>query len=70
MTFTPCSTRHRSCSPAHADLVASYRIERWRQEQAFEELTGAYAGDVEHAKAKGHTLIDFGAWLKAHKRTH
>jgi hypothetical protein len=68
MTFTPCSKRHRSCSPAHADLVQSYRVERWRQERIQESMTGNYRGDIEHVKAKGHTLIDFRAWLKAHRR--
>lgn len=68
MTFTPCSPRHKSCSPAHAELVESYRNERWRQEQQQEASTGNYAGDIAHAKAKGHKLIDFGDWLKAHKR--
>lgn len=68
MTFTPCSARHKSCSPAHADLVAGYRIERYRQEMQQEDFTGNYRGDIEHAKAKGHNLIDFRAWLKAHKR--
>lgn len=68
VTFVPCSKQHKSCSPSHAALVEAYRVERWRQERMFEDLTGGYPGDMEHAKAKGHTLIDFRAWLKAHRR--
>lgn len=67
MTFTPCSTKHKSCSPAHADLVNNYRIERHRQEVIQEDITGAYPGDIEHWKAKGGKLISFRSWLKAHK---
>ena len=67
-TFTPCSPRHRSCSPAHAGLVESYRLERWRQEHQLEGITGGHAEDYEHWKAKGGKLIDFRGWLKAHKR--
>jgi hypothetical protein len=70
MTFTPCSPRHRSCSPAHAALVEDYRLERWRQEQMMSDLTGSYPGDITHWKAKGGKLIDFGHWLRAHKRNH
>ena len=68
MTFTPCSPRHRSCSKAHAELVESYRSERHRQEVALEGVTNGHAQDYEHWKAKGGKLIDFGQWLKAHKR--
>lgn len=67
LVFTPCSPRHRSCSPAHAALVRGYREERERQESLFEEHTGAYRADEEHAKAKGHTMIDFHVWLRANK---
>lgn len=70
MTFTPCSSKHKSCSPAHAALVESYRVERWRQERLQESATGNYPGDIAHAKAKGHSLIDFRQWLKAHKGGH
>lgn len=69
MTFTPCSSRHKSCSPAHAELVADYRVERWRQEVELEGVTGNYAGDIEHWKSKGGKLIDFRQWLISHKRT-
>lgn len=68
MTFTPCSPRHRSCSPAHADLVDSYRQERWRQIEELDKVTGHYPSDYEHWKAKGGRLIDFSTWLKARKR--
>lgn len=62
-----CSPRHKSCSPAHADLVRGYQAERWRQELALELATGGYLGDIEHWIAKGGRLIDFKAWLVAHK---
>lgn len=65
--FTPCSPRHRSCSPAHADLVSNYRVEHHRQEVQLELITGGHQSDYEHWKAKGGKLIDFAAWLKAHK---
>lgn len=67
MTFTPCSPRHKSCSPAHAELVESYRDERFRQEVQLENRTGNYRGDIEHWKAKGGKLISFRDWLKAHR---
>ncbi len=69
MTFVPCVKRHKSCSPSHAALVEAYRVERWRQERVFEDQTGGYRGDIEHAKATGAQLITFRDWLKAHKRT-
>lgn len=68
VTFTPCNTRHRSCSPAHADLVNNYRSERHRQEVELEAITGNYPADQQHWKAKGGKLITFGDWLKAHRR--
>lgn len=66
----PCSLRHKQCSRWHSELVESYRVERHRQEVEFEGLTGGYAGDQEHARAKGHSLITFGDWLKAHATSH
>lgn len=68
MTFTPCSPKHKSCSPAHAELVESYRQERWRQIVDRERLTGDYDADIEHWEAKGGKLISFTDWLQAHKR--
>jgi hypothetical protein len=50
--------------------VEDYRLERWRQEQMMSDLTGSYPGDITHWKAKGGKLIDFGHWLRAHKRNH
>jgi predicted glycoside hydrolase/deacetylase ChbG (UPF0249 family) len=70
MTFTPCSPRHKSCSPAHAALVESYRQERWRQEVQLEAVTNGYTADYEHWKAKGGKLITLSDWLKAHKHSH
>ena len=66
MTFVPCSPKHKSCSPFHADMVREYQRERERQETAHEvELTSR--GEYEHWKANGGKLIDFTTWLKAHK---
>lgn len=48
-------------------MVRAYREERERQESLFEDLTGNYPGDMQHEKAKGHTMIDFQSWLKANK---
>lgn len=67
MMFTPCSPRHKSCNPFHADMVREYQREREREETALEAVTGAYAGDVEHFKAKGGQLITFKQWLKGHR---
>jgi hypothetical protein len=67
MTFIPCSPRHKSCSPAHAELVESYRIERHRQEVELEAATGGYAGDIAFYKATNGWIVSFGDWLKAHK---
>jgi hypothetical protein len=67
MTFTPCSPRHKSCSPTHAAMVWEYRAERARQEVRLEAVTGGYIADHDHWKAKGGKLISFGDWLKAHK---
>lgn len=68
VTFTPCSPKHKSCSQFHADMVREYQRERERQERELEELTGSYAGDIHHWKAKGGKLIDFHTWLKGHRR--
>lgn len=69
MNFVPCSVKHKSCSPAHAAMVRSYRDERARQEQLFEDEFGAYDGDERHAKATGTKLINFKDWLKANKKS-
>jgi hypothetical protein len=70
MTFTPCSTRHKSCSPAHADLVTGYRLARYNDEIRHEALLDSRnVGERALAKENGHKLIDFQQWLKAHKRT-
>jgi hypothetical protein len=69
MTFTPCSPKHKSCSPTHADMVREYQRERERQERQLEHMTGNYPGDIIHWEAKGGKLIDFHTWLKANRRT-
>lgn len=48
-------------------MVREYQREREREETALEAVTGAYAGDVEHFKAKGGQLITFKQWLKGHR---
>lgn len=66
--FTPCSPKHKSCSPFHANVVRGYREERQRQEIAHDGLwnhpeTGEYVA----WKDRGGKLIGFAEWLKAHK---
>jgi hypothetical protein len=51
-------------------MVREYQRERERQERQLEEITGNYAGDIHHWKAKGGKLIDFRTWLKGHRRDH
>lgn len=65
MSFIPCSPRHKSCSPAHAELVNDYQAERYRQEIALEAVTGGYEADYEHWRAKGGKLITFAEWLRS-----
>jgi hypothetical protein len=68
--FTPCSPKHKSCSPFHADMVRSYTQERQRQEIAHDGLWDAYgSGEYTAWKDQGGQLITFGEWLRAHKRT-
>lgn len=68
MTFTPCSPKHKSCSPAHADLVRSYRIERWRQEVQHEvQLDPRNVGERQFWKENGGHVVTFGDWLHWHK---
>lgn len=62
--FTPCSTRHRACSRAHAELVRGYTAERIRQEQARADETGMWCGD-EKRWDEDHRLITFKQWLIA-----
>lgn len=59
-SFVPCSRRHKSCSPDHAELVRDYQRERERQETA-NEVPIAY-GEFEGR------LIDFKKWLISHRR--
>lgn len=66
-SFVPCSSRHKSCSPAHAELVNDYRLERWRQEALFEAETGLNETEIQTWKENGNKLIDFKGWLKAKK---
>lgn len=54
-----CNGKHRQCSRYHADLVASYRAERERQELTLEGME--YQGREDHNRAP---LITFGEWLK------
>ena len=67
MTFTPCSRKHKSCSPFHADMVREYQRERERQETALEELINTGHGEREHWKAFGGKMITFRDWLSGHR---
>lgn len=67
--FVPCSSKHKSCSPAHASLVQGYRAERERQLLLFEAVSGGYKGDIKIWK-ENHSLITFKTWLKANARNH
>jgi hypothetical protein len=67
MRFTPCSARHKQCSAAHADLVRSYRDERHRQQINWEGVTGGHAGDANHQRAQGHSVITFADWLRSRR---
>ena len=64
--FVPCSPRHgKYCSPSHANMVASYRDERHRQELLWEAKTGGYAGDARLLRAQGERMISLRDWLGA-----
>ena len=63
----PCSPRHgKFCSMSHAELVRDYREERERQETE-NEMTLINPGELKLWKENGGKLIDFKAWLLAHK---
>ena len=64
--FVPCSARHgKFCSRAHANMVATYRDERRRQELLWEAKTGGYAGDDQLLRAQGERMISLRDWLGA-----
>ena len=65
--FVPCSPKHKSCSPAHAELVRGYREERQRQEAELEDITNGYDGELERWRENGGKLITFKEWLIGHK---
>lgn len=67
-SFTPCSPKHKSCSPAHAAMVWSYREERRRQEIQY-ELPYSYDGDRKLMRENGISLVTFKDWLIANKRS-
>lgn len=63
----PCSSKHgKFCSIAHADLVQTYRDERYRQEIE-NESTLENPGEKQIWKENGGKLINFQEWLIAHK---
>lgn len=70
MTFTPCSPRHTSCSPAHAELVRGYQAERYRQWETREVILGMFNRDgmMRIWRENGGRLVTFGDWLRWHKR--
>src|SRR4051812_26338642 len=65
-SFVPCSPKHHHCSPAHAALVAGYRLAR-HDEEIRHEATLTNPGDLKLAKENGFKLITFKDWLIAHK---
>jgi len=66
MKFTPCSVRHKSCSPAHAALVRGYREERERQE-TLNEMVLSNPAELKIWKENGNRLITFKDWLIGNK---
>lgn len=67
-SFVPCSPRHLHCSPAHAEFVRNYRIERHRQEVEYEaQLDPRNKGEYQHWRENGGTIVTFKSWLIAHK---
>lgn len=59
----PCSPRHRSCSPAHAAMVADYRAAREAHWSQMECVTALY--DTEVSEYLQHTPAPtFGDWLR------
>ncbi|AAN02114.1 gp60 [Mycobacterium phage Barnyard] len=65
-SFVPCSPRHLHCSPAHAEFVRNYRLERHRQEVLFEVQMNNDA-EREHWRENGGEIVTFKSWLIAHK---
>lgn len=67
-TFGDRARRH-PCSRWHFDLVASYRAERERQEQALDDAAYGYPGDRALSLALGTARrpVTFREWLLAHR---
>ncbi|AZS12597.1 hypothetical protein HWB99_gp061 [Mycobacterium phage DrLupo] len=65
-SFVPCSPRHLHCSPAHAEFVRNYRIERHRQEVEHEHIL---SNPQERAiwRENGGEIVTFKSWLITHK---
>lgn len=57
-----CSPAHRTCTPAHCDLVESYRCARQADLDALESATGLYATEVREYR-RTHRPITFKRWL-------
>jgi hypothetical protein len=68
-SFVPCSPRHHHCSPAHAALVAGYRLARYDEEIRHEAIL-SNPGDKKIWKENGGKLINFKDWLIGNKRSH
>lgn len=63
LNFAPCSSKHKSCSLAHSNLVSMYREERLRQESIREQYTFNYSSDTKFYAEKFGQLINFRDWL-------
>lgn len=65
-----CTPNHRGrCCAQHIEMVREYQNERDRQARTFEELTGAYAGDVTLARENGVPApVRFKEWLTTHNQ--
>lgn len=66
--FVPCSPRHgKHCNPTHASTVLGYRLARYADEIAHEQVL-SNPGDKQYWQACGGRLISFADWLKGLRR--
>lgn len=62
--FTRCTPRHRSCSPAHSDLVGQYHAAKDQNDREVEDIAIGYEGDRQLAIARGLvTILTFKAFI-------
>lgn len=55
--FTPCSPRHKGCTPAHVDLMDAWRVAKEANRREIEEATLGYKGDLELWVARGQGRV-------------